>query len=64
MGAAAMSVTWARSGVVDYTVPIWEEPMAILIPPASKGHKLDACVKPFQWPVRTTIPSASKFAWI
>ncbi len=53
MGAAALSITYGRSQFIDYTVAIYEEPTAILIPPATEASKLTACVKPFQWQVRS-----------
>ena len=52
MGVSQFSVTHSRSKVIDFSVPFYEDPTAILIPPPpAEDNRLLACAKPFRWEV-------------
>ncbi|KAK4022871.1 hypothetical protein OUZ56_008315 [Daphnia magna] len=48
IGVGPFSVTYSRSKAVDFTVPFYEEPTGILIPPPAEDNRLLACTKPFR----------------
>ena len=51
MAAAGFVNTHSRQQVIDVTVPHYEEPTTLLIPPPTEDSKLFACFKPFQFQV-------------
>ena len=51
MAAAGFVNTHSRQQVIDVTVPYYEEPTTLLIPPPTEDSKLFACLKPFQFQV-------------
>ena len=51
MAAAGFVNTHSRQQVIDVTVPYYEEPTTLLIPPPTEDSKLFACFKPFQFQV-------------
>ncbi len=52
MVATALSVTYSRSLVVDFTVPFSHDPMALLIPYPQLDSTISGIVKPFQYDVQ------------
>ncbi len=55
MVAAALSVTYPRSLVIDYTIPFLDDPMALLIPYPQLDSTITRIVKPFQQEVHTML---------
>lgn len=48
---ASFTVNLARSTVIDYTHPYFEEPAGILIPPPTSGDTMASFLTPFSWQV-------------
>ncbi|KAK8400335.1 hypothetical protein O3P69_003199 [Scylla paramamosain] len=48
---ASFTVNLARSTVIDYTHPYFEEPTGILIPPPTSGDTMASFLMPFSWQV-------------
>ena len=53
------SVTHSRSKAIDFSVPFYEDPAAILIPPPAEDNRLLACAKPFKWEVWLCLMSSA-----
>ena len=53
LGVASLTISHVREEGIDFTIPFYEEPSAILIPPPKPESKLFAVVRPFSWGVST-----------
>ena len=53
LGVAGFTISQVREEGIDFTIPFYEEPSAILTPPPKADSKLFAVVRPFSWGVST-----------
>ncbi|XP_037080970.1 glutamate receptor ionotropic, delta-1-like [Pollicipes pollicipes] len=51
LGVAGFTITQVREEGIDFTIPFYEEPSAILIPPPKAQSKMFAVIRPFSWKV-------------
>ena len=52
---AGFTISQGREDGIDFTIPFYEEPSAILLPPPKAESKLFAVVRPFSWGVSITM---------
>ncbi len=58
------TITAQREEVVDFTVPVFEEPATVVFREPGKGSKLMSILLPFDWNTWVAVGAATVFTWL
>ncbi len=62
--AVGQTITAQREEVVDFTVPVSEEPASVVFRKPGKETKLLSILLPFAWSTWVTVGAATIFTWL